>query len=169
MSGRSPKTSTRVGFEPTTSGSRVWCSTLMLQKTPTYWKCGSIPWPYSSVGRASDARSWGRGFKIPLWSKFFVIISLQLVGFSPNLIEMFFSTITMQCPSQNSKFYRGVRTLLINVQWSMVNWPNHLIINWLFDKHMKWWWIDEMLYWSLQCLAGYYRINDGHLLDTKYK
>ena len=37
-------------------------------------------------------------------SIFFVIISLQSVGFSPNLVEMFFSTIPMQCPSQNSKF-----------------------------------------------------------------
>ena len=37
-------------------------------------------------------------------STFFVIISRQLVGFSQNLVEMFFSTIPMQCPSQNSKF-----------------------------------------------------------------
>ena len=35
---------------------------------------------------------------------FSVIISLQLVGFSSNLVEMFFSRIPMQCPSQNSKF-----------------------------------------------------------------
>ena len=35
---------------------------------------------------------------------FFVIISLQLVGCSPNLVEMFFLTIPMQCPSKNSKF-----------------------------------------------------------------
>ena len=28
---------------------------------------------------------------------------------------------------------------------------------------------EEMLPGSLQCLAGYYHINDGHLLDTKNK
>ena len=35
---------------------------------------------------------------------FYVIISLQVVGFSQNWVGMFFSMIPMQCSSQNSKF-----------------------------------------------------------------
>ena len=37
-------------------------------------------------------------------NEFYVIISLQVVGFSQNLVGMFYSMIPMQCPSQNSKF-----------------------------------------------------------------
>ena len=35
---------------------------------------------------------------------FYVIISLQVVGFSQNWVGMFFSMIPMQCSSQNLKF-----------------------------------------------------------------
>ena len=53
-------------------------------------------------------------------SEFYVIISLQVVGFSQNLVGMFYSMIPMQCPSQNSKFVNfghfmgGIRSLY---QW----------------------------------------------------
>ena len=77
--------------------------------------------------RAVD--SWHTGFSQTGYmgknteNEFYVIISLQVVGFSQNSVGMFYSMIPMQCPSQNSKFENfghfmgGIRSLY---QWGGV-------------------------------------------------